>query len=247
MGFGFKIIVEGDYACFSRPEYKSDKVSYAVPTPGALEGLIKSIYWKPAIRYVIDKIVVFNEINYMNLKRNAVGKKVSLTNVNEKIKTPSLDICIYTGNNDTRMQYNAMILKNVCYGVEFHFELTGINNSRESETCLPEGKHADILKRRLERGQYFKYPCLGCSEFPVNRVVLVNEFDMQKIHPEIIKLGDVNIGPMEYRVAFEDKGIPKQGEWNKMNFSDKAHTEFYNPHMVNGVIDVDKWRRKDAY
>jgi len=64
MGYGFKIIVEGDYACFTRPELKVERVSYDVPTPGALEGMLKSVYWKPAIRYVIDKIIVFQEIDF---------------------------------------------------------------------------------------------------------------------------------------------------------------------------------------
>ena len=49
MSYGFKIIVTGDYACFARPEMKVERVSYDVPTPSALEGLIKSVYWKPAV------------------------------------------------------------------------------------------------------------------------------------------------------------------------------------------------------
>ena len=76
MSKGFKIIVTGDYACFTRPELKVERVSYDVPTPGALEGLIKSIYWKPAIRYVIDKIIVLNPINFENIRRNEVSTKV---------------------------------------------------------------------------------------------------------------------------------------------------------------------------
>lgn len=67
MGYGISIIVEGDYACFTRPEMKVERVSYDVPTPSALEGLLKSIYWKPAIRYVIDKIVVCNPIVFTNI------------------------------------------------------------------------------------------------------------------------------------------------------------------------------------
>ena len=51
MSYGFKIIVTGDYACFARPEMKVERVSYDVPTPSALEGLIKSIYWKPGLGF----------------------------------------------------------------------------------------------------------------------------------------------------------------------------------------------------
>ena len=79
MSYGFKILVEGDYACFTRSEFKVERVSYDVPTPGALEGLLKSIYWKPAIRYVIDEIVVFNPIDFANIRRNEVKDKVLLS------------------------------------------------------------------------------------------------------------------------------------------------------------------------
>lgn len=76
MSYGFKVLVEGDYACFTRPELKVERVSYDVPTPGALEGMLKSVYWKPAVRYVIDKIIVFHPIDFINIRRNEVKEKV---------------------------------------------------------------------------------------------------------------------------------------------------------------------------
>ena len=82
--YGFQIMVEGDYACFTRPEMKVERVSYDVPTPGALEGLLKSIYWKPAIKYVIDKIIVFEPIQFNNVRRNEVEKKVLLRSIKVK-------------------------------------------------------------------------------------------------------------------------------------------------------------------
>ena len=84
MGYGFKIIAEGDYALFSRPEMKVERVSYDVPTPGAIEGMLKCIYWKPAIRYVIDKIVVFNPIDFINVRRNEVKDKVSYQGIKNR-------------------------------------------------------------------------------------------------------------------------------------------------------------------
>ena len=59
-------------------------------------------------------------------------------------------------------------------------------------------------------------------------------------------MGDVDLGAMEYKVKFEDGGIPQNGEWKKENFSDKATTEYYRPHMISGVIDVQKWRQRDV-
>ena len=78
MAYGFNIIVSGPWACFTRPEMKVERVSYDVPTPGALVGLIKGVYWKPAIEYVIDKIVVCNPIRFVNIRRNEVKDKVKV-------------------------------------------------------------------------------------------------------------------------------------------------------------------------
>lgn len=237
MGYGFKVMVEGDYACFTRPELKVERVSYDVPTPGALEGMLKSVYWKPAIKYVIDKIIVFNPIDFINIRRNEVKDKISLTAVKSQMKGKGGDPCIYTSEN--RSQRASMILKNVRYGVEFHFELTGFKNDDETE---PEKKHYNIIKRRLENGQYFRTPCLGCSEFPVRSITLIDEFDLNQISSSILNMGDVDLGYMSYCVKFDDKGIPLNGDWDNPVFSDRASTQYYRPHMVKGIIDVNKYR-----
>lgn len=237
MGYGFKIMVEGDYACYTRPELKVERVSYDVPTPGALEGMLKSIYWKPAIRYYIDKIIVFRPIEFTNIRRNEVKDKVLLSEVKSQMQGKGGNPCIYA--SESRSQRAAMILKNVCYGVEFHFELTGLRNEKETDA---EKKHYNIIKRRLEKGQYFRVPCLGCSEFPVKRLSLVDEFDYNLISDVILNAGDVDLGYMNYCMDFKDRGVPVNGDWENPKFSDKASTIYYRPHMVNGVIDVQKYR-----
>ena len=98
---------------------KVERVSYDVPPPGAIEGILKSIYWKPAIRYVIDKIIIFNPIEFMNVRRNEVKDKVLYSAVKNKMKGKDTDISIYT--SQSRSQRAAMILKNVKYGVAIHF------------------------------------------------------------------------------------------------------------------------------
>lgn len=237
MSYGFKIMVEGDYACFTRPELKVERVSYDVPTPGAMEGLLKSVYWKPAIRYVIDQIVVFNPIDFVNVRRNEVKDKVLLSAVKGQMKGNGADPCIYTA--ESRSQRAAMVLKNVKYGIAFHFELTGLKNEDETDG---ENKHFNIIKRRLEKGQYFRTPCLGCSEFPAKRIELVDDFDLRLISSSIMSRGDVDLGFMSYRLAFADNGKPKNGDWENPIFSDQARTCYYRPHMVNGVINVQKYR-----
>ena len=237
MAFGFKIIVEGDYACFTRPEMKVERVSYDVPVPGALEGMLKSVYWKPAIRYVIDKIVVFEPVDFVNIRRNEVKDKVSVQKMKSRMKGNAAEPEIYT--SESRSQRAAMVLKKVKYGIEFHFELTGLKSENEDES---ESKHYNIIKRRLEKGQCFRTPCLGCSEFPVKRIELVDKFDEKLISSRIIEMGDVDLGYMAYKVEFHDKGIPVNGNWDNPEFSDRASTVYYRPHMVNGIIDVKAYR-----
>lgn len=237
MAYGFKIMIDGDYACFTRPEMKVERVSYDVPTPGALEGMLKSVYWKPAIRYVIDKIIVFNPIEFINIRRNEVKDKVMYSMVKSQMNGKGGDPSIDTTKE--RSQRAAMILKNVRYGVAFHFELTGIKNEAEPDA---EKKHYNIIKRRLERGQQFRTPCLGCSEFPLRSMKLVADFDLHRINSSILAAGDVDLGFMAYRVSFKDGGVPVNNDWENPAFSDKAVTQYYRPHMIGGVIDVAKYK-----
>lgn len=234
--YGFKIIIEGDYACFTRPEMKVERVSYDVPTPSALEGMLKSIYWKPAIRYVIDKIIVYNPIEFMNIRRNELKEKLKYSLVKAKMKGSEKDISLYS--SELRTQRASMILKNVKYGVEFHFEMTGIQSDHPDEK---EEKHFNIIKRRLENGQHFRTPCFGCSEFPVRKIQLVDEFDKQNISSSIKELKDYDLGYMLYGLQFEDGGKPINKDWNHPKFSDKAKAMYYRPHMLDGVINVQRY------
>lgn len=135
----------------------------------------------------------------------------------------------------------AYILKNVKYGIEFHFELTGLRDDEETDS---ENKHYNIIKRRLEKGQWFRPPCLGCSEFLVKRIELVEEFDENLISSKIVAMGDVDLGYMSYKVMFKDGGKPVNDDWDNSKFSDRASTVYYRPHMINGVIDVKKYREE---
>lgn len=232
--YGFHLMAEGDYACFTRPEFKVERASYDVPTPGAVEGLLKSVYWKPAIRYVVDKIVVFNPIDFVNIRRNEVKDNLSYTSVKSNMNGAGKDIAIYA--SESRNQRAAMVLKNVKYGFSVHFELTGLRNDREEDGA--EAKHYCILKRRLENGQYFRPPCFGCAEFPVKRLTFVDELPLGDVHPDIASQEDVDLGYMLYRLRFADGGVPVNGDWNDPKYSDKADALYYRPHMKKGVIDV---------
>lgn len=237
----FRVIAEGDYACFTRPELKVERVSYDVPTPGALEGMLKSIYWKPAIRYVVDRIVVFHPVSFINIRRNEVKDKVEYLRIRGQMEgNPKADPRIYT--SESRSQRNSMILRNVRYGIEFHIEQTGLRCERERSECDPEKKHEGEFERRLQKGQFFRSPCFGCAEFPVKKLTLVDSFSREEVAEE--NLGDHDLGYMVDRVEFIDQGRPINGDWNHPKFSDQAVTTYYRPHMKDGVIDVQTYRRK---
>ena len=239
MGYGIKVIAEGAYACFTRPEMKIERVSYDVPTPGAMEGLLKSVYWKPAIRYVIDQIVVYNPIDFINIRRNEVKNKVTLSAIQSQMKGDNnADSVIYA--DESRNQRASMLLKNVRYGIAFHFELTGICDESDDEK-----KHFNIMLRRLRNGQQFRQPCLGCSEFPVSRLTLVESFDLCEVDESLRSAEDVDLGYMLYHMRYEDAGKPINDDWENPKFSDKATATFYRPHMMRGVIDVQKYRGKE--
>lgn len=235
MGIEVRLMVEGEYACYTRPEFKVERVSYDVPPVSAIEGLLKSIYWKPAFRYVVDKIIVFNPIRFTNIRRNECKSKVLLSSMQAQMRGEDKSPVIYTEND--RTQRTAMILKNVKYGIEFHIEMTGIKSERSDDTI---DKHFYILHRRLEKGQWFRQPCLGCSEFPARKIELVKEFDLSRVAPE--NMGDKDLGFMLYGLNFKGGGLPVNGDWENPVFSNLADSVYYRPHIVDGVIDVNKYR-----
>ncbi|MCM1578481.1 MAG: type I-C CRISPR-associated protein Cas5c [Ruminococcus sp.] len=234
MSYGFKIIAEGDYALFTRPEMKTERVSYDVPTVSAMEGLVKSIYWKPAVKLVIDRIVVFNPIRFINIRRNEMKSKLPLSAVKGQMKDQR-DISLYSAED--RTQRAAMVLKDVKYGVEFHFEMTGLRSEHDDES---EEKHYNIMLRRLKKGQCFRQPCFGCREFSVKKLELAEEFDLSGVSPEL--KGDIDLGYMLYGMKFRDGGKPVNGNWDDPKFSDEADAMYYRPHMIDGVIDVKAYR-----
>ena len=130
-------------------------------------------------------------------------------------------------------------MKNVKYGIQFHFELTGLKNDHADE-C--EEKHFNIIKRRLTKGQFFRVPCFGCAEFPVKRLELVEDFDYNLISDEIVSMGEVDYGFMLYGPKFADGGKPLNNDWDEPLFSDKAVAEYYRPRMIKGIVDVAKYR-----
>ena len=92
MAYGVKLHVWGEYACFTRPEMKVERVSYDVMTPSAARGILEAIHWKPAIRWAIDRIHVLKPIRFENLRRNELGGKNPAGNVHKAMRIDAEEV-----------------------------------------------------------------------------------------------------------------------------------------------------------
>lgn len=156
-----RLLVRGEFACFTRPEMKVERVSYDVLTPSAARGILEAIYWKPQIRWVVDRIRVLNRIQFTTIRRNEVGCKIPIkgkAGAGQAMKSGKGQLGIYI--EDERQQRAATILRDVAYIIEAHFELL--------DDAVPAPKHYEMFKRRVEKGQSFHRPYFGCREFPVD-------------------------------------------------------------------------------
>ena len=160
MAYGVRLHIWGERACFTRPEMKVERVSYDVITPSAARGILDAIYWKPAIRWVVDALHVLKPIRFESVRRNEVGRKIPGANVARGMKRGSTEGLSLVVEED-RQQRAATILKDVGYIIEAHFEKTVHWNGDDNE-----GKHLDSFNRRAVLGQCFHRPCLGVREFP---------------------------------------------------------------------------------
>lgn len=160
MPYGIRLQVSGDYACFTRPEMKVERVSYDVMTPSAARGILEAIHWKPAIRWIVEAIHVLKPIRFQSIRRNEVGHKTPVGAVRKAMNAGSLEGLALTIEDD-RQQRAATVLVDVAYVIEARFELTGRAGAEDTE-----GKHLDMFNRRARKGQCFHQPCLGTREFP---------------------------------------------------------------------------------
>lgn len=227
---GFCLDVSGDYACFTRPEMKVERVSYDVITPSAARGIFTAIFWKPAIRWRITRIEVMSPIRWTSIRRNEVASVAS---------PKSKGIFI----EDDRQQRAGLILRDVRYRLyaEFDFippekrspalnpspewladdEEKELYRQVEAKPDEKEAKYAAMFDRRATRGQYFMHPYLGCREFSCREIRHVKNQGTSRDKP-ICETRD--LGFMLYDMDYSDlKDIKPM---------------FYRPKMVDGVITV---------
>lgn len=168
MGFGINVETWGPYALFSRPELKTERMSYDIITPSAARGLLEAIYWHPDVKVIIDRVYLLppfgmdsvkpNEaIRFTNIRRNEVSNKISASTVKAQIGKGYVDS---VDAAQMIQQRAAMVLQDVHYVIAAHYEIQG-----EETLNKNIGKVLDIVRRRLERGQCFSQPYFGCREF----------------------------------------------------------------------------------
>jgi CRISPR-associated protein Cas5d len=234
MNYGITLKASGDYALFSRPEMKVERVSYDVMTPSAARGVLEAIYWKPQIRWIIDEIHVLNPIRFTNIRRNEISSKISVkgtAGVNAAMLNP--DIRPFMDVAENRQQRASLLLKDVAYIIKARVHLldTRIDkNGPEFPANEAAGKHLEMFKRRALKGQAFQQPYFGCREFPVRFELIENEADIPKPHPDFITGQAKDLGFMLHDIEFEQDRATKKVK------STTPH--FFRATMTDGVILV---------
>lgn len=153
--------VWGDYALFSRPELKVERMSYDVPTPSAARGLVEAVYFHPGLRWHIDRIHVLEPICFSSIRRNEVDSKLPSSAARSAMQGSGSPL--YLATSQSIVQRASLVLQKVHYVIEAHFTMT----DRAAPGDNP-GKFQDIVTRRMERGQCFHTPYFGCREFPAH-------------------------------------------------------------------------------
>lgn len=147
-----RLEVWGDFACFTPPYSKVERLTYPVPTPSAVRGVLSSIFAKPVEFYwQVTRIEVLNPIRYISFQRNEVTKTISVNSKPEKS-------ILYTDDDKIRTQRQTQALKDVRY--------------RICARICPRPEYAGSLEqlyyqalRRIRGGKAFMQPCLGMREF----------------------------------------------------------------------------------
>ena len=229
MSNGITLEITGDYALFTRPEMKVERVSYDVITPSAARGILEAIYWKPQIRWIINRITVLNPIRFTNIRRNEISRKAP---------TPTAAI-VNEGGADTlgiyvdqeRQQRASLLLRDVRYLIHAGLRILDTRLEHDGEKVAVNeaaGKHLEMFKRRARKGQVFHQPYFGCREFPVSFTLHEDDSPLPTPH-ESLK-GEKDLGYILHDIEFEQN--PK----TKAVKSTTPH--FFRAQMTDGIIEV---------
>lgn len=220
---------KGPLAIFTRPELKTERVSYEIPTPSAVRGIFEAVCWKPAIQWHIERIYILNKIAFTSIKRNELTKKSPEPtkaqveghglnyehSVNVDLVTKREEKDKWTFDSPNRAQRNTIALKNVDYQFEAYFTLT--NCAGKDDNVY---KFIDMFSRRVKRGQHFHQPYFGCRECIAD--ILPPLENPQDHSIDLSKELGIMLWDIEFGAGENSQNTPM----------------FFNAAIANGKIDV---------
>lgn len=214
------LAVSGDFACFTRPEMKVERVSYDLITPSAARAVFEAILWKPALSWRVRRIEVLKSIRWISIRRNEVGAVVPVGSVKTAMKRGAGDIALYV--EDERQQRAGLFLRDVAYRLHADLEVradAGANN--------PPAKFWEMFERRADKGQCVNQPYLGCREFACD----FRRVDTPDEAPAPIAESR-DLGWMLHDLDFSDAADPRP--------------RFFRAELRGGVLDVPDWSSEEV-
>ncbi len=157
--YAIHLRVWGDWACFTRPEMKVERVSYPVMTPSAARGILEAVFWEPQVCYYIDTIRVVKRGLWTSIRRNEVQAVISMKNICQWMVKPENSSPIQVESN--RTQRNMLALQEVEYIISAELHTTSLANPKKDSSL----KYFSEFKRRAQQGKCFHRPALGMREF----------------------------------------------------------------------------------
>ncbi len=220
----FCLEVRGDYACFTRPEMKVERVSYDLITPSAARAVFEAILWKPGIRWRMRRIDVLAPVRWISVRRNEVGEVISVSNVQSAMKRGNGDLCIYVDDRKTRQQRAGLFLRDVAYRLYADMEFLS------DDARTNPNKYVAMFNRRADAGQCVNQPYLGCREFTARfrRVELTGDarcgVGPGADEPMALQEWTADLGWMLYDMDFSSPASPQP--------------RFFRAKVEQGVVDL---------
>lgn len=212
--------VFGDFACFTRPEMKVERVSYDLITPSAARAIFEAILWKPAIKWHVRRIDVLEPIRWFSIRRNEVSAVASVSNAKTAMNNGTGSLGLFV--EDERQQRAGLILRDVRY--RLYAELEVLPTAGEGNT---ETKFWEIFERRAKQGQCFHQPYLGCREFPAHFCLV------DPVKEPVVPIPETrDLGFMLYDLDFAAQGGPQP--------------RFFRARLDKGTVHVPAWNSEEV-
>jgi CRISPR-associated protein Cas5d len=185
-----RVKVKGDFACFTRPDLKVERMTYPCMTPSAARGILDSILWKPEFQWYVRKIQILTPVRFTSIKRNEINAKQGRNPIVVEEK---------------RAQRNSVVLKDVQYIIEASIFQKDLSGKNPIEKYIGrkgiDADHDGIFIRRLKKGQCWRRPYLGVREFPAE---FMEPDGREEPIPDTIP-----IGSMVFDIFYDEAGNPE--------------------------------------